>query len=110
MVFLFAEVLMHLVLFNVRQRSLYNPGMVTGVLLMGAIGLRYFTSVFDASVLAPLDWVLAVVWFVAVFVFCFRSPLYRKLGDVPGYPLEEQTAFGLAGGRDGEKARVAQKA
>ncbi len=95
MMFLFAEVLMHLVLFNVRQRSLYNPGMVTGVVLMGAIGLYYFTSVFDASVLAWWDWVLAVVWFAAVFVFCFRSPLYWKLGDVPGYPLEEQTAFGL---------------
>ena len=92
---LFAEVLMHLVLFNVRQRSLYNPGMVTGVVLMGLIGLYYFTSVFDASVLVWWDWVLAVVWFVAVFVFCFRSPLYWKLGDVPGYPLEEQTAFGL---------------
>lgn len=51
MMFLFAEVLMHLVLFNVRQRSLYNPGMVTGVVLMGAIGLYYFTSVFDASAL-----------------------------------------------------------
>lgn len=110
MMFLFAEVLMHLVLFNVRQRSLYNPGMVTGVLLMGAIGLHYFTAVFDASVLVPLDWLLAVVWFVAVFVFCFRSPLYWRLGDVPGYPLEEQTAFGLAGGRGEERACVAQKA
>ena len=96
MMFLFAEVLMHLVLFNVRQRSLYNPGMVTGVVLMGAIGLYYFASVFDASVVAWWDWVLAVVWFVSVFVFCFRSPLYWKLGDVPGYPLTGQTAFGLA--------------
>jgi len=42
MMFLFAEVLMHLVLFNVRQKSLYNPGMVTGVLLMGAITTRAF--------------------------------------------------------------------
>ena len=70
--------------------------MVTGVVLMGAIGLYYYTTVFDASILVWWDWVLAVVWFVAVFVFCFHSPLYWKLGDVPGYPLEEQTAFGLA--------------
>lgn len=106
MLFLFAEVLMHLVLFNVRQRSLYNPGMVTGVVLMGAIGLFYFTSVFDESVLAWWDWLLAIVWFVAVFAFCFRSPLYWKLGDVPGYPLEEQTAFGLAG-RPDDSATIA---
>ena len=108
MMFLFAEVLMHLVLFNVRQRSLYNPGMVTGVILMGAIGLYYFTSVFDASVLAWWDWVLAVVWFVAVFVFCIRSPLYWRLGDVPGYPLTEQTAFGLVG-QPGDDASVSNR-
>lgn len=45
-----------------------------------------------------------MMWFAAVFVFCFRSPLYWKLGDVPGYPLTEQTAFGLAG-RPGDGAR-----
>ncbi len=75
MMFLFAEVLMHLVLFNVRQRSLYNPGMVTGVVLMGAIGLHYFTSVFDAALVGRWDWVLAVVWFVAVVDrFCSANP------------------------------------
>lgn len=97
MLFLFAEVLMHLVLFNVRQRSLYNPGMVTGVLLMGTIGLYYFLNVFDASILAWWDWALAIIWFVAVFAFCFRSPLYWNLGDKPGFPLTDQTAFGIGG-------------
>ncbi|ACV22878.1 hypothetical protein Shel_18620 [Slackia heliotrinireducens DSM 20476] len=107
MMFLFAEVLMHLVLFNMRQKSLYNPGMVTGVVLMGAIGIYYFTSVFDASAVVWWDWALAVVWFVAVFVLCFRSPLYWKLGDKPGFPLTQQTAFGLAARSvDGEAGRA----
>ena len=40
------------------------------------------------------DWVLAVVWFAAVFVFSFRSKLYWNLGKKPGYPINEQSAFG----------------
>ena len=40
------------------------------------------------------DYVLAVLWFIMVFWFCFRSPLYWGLGKKDGYELPDQTAFG----------------
>lgn len=92
--FLFAEVLMHCVLFPIRLRSLYNAGLIT-TFGLGAIACCYFFGgVFDASMFVWYDWVLAVVWFAAVFVFSFRSKLYWNLGKKPRYPLTEQSAFG----------------
>lgn len=92
--FLFAEVLMHCVLFPIRLRSLYNSGLITTIGL-GAIACCYFFGgVFDAGMFEWYDWVLAVVWFAVVFVFSFRSKLYWDLGKKPGYPLTEQSAFG----------------
>lgn len=92
--FLFAEVVMHCVLFPVRLKSLYNAGLITTIGL-GAIGCYYFFGgVFDASMYVWYDWLLAVVWFAVVFVFSFRSKLYWNLGKKPGYPLTEQSAFG----------------
>ena len=94
MIFNLLELFMHVVLFNARLKSRYNPGMVTAVLLT-PVSLFYFLRVFESSAFAWYDYVLAVVWFIAVFWFCFRSPLYWKLGRKPGYPLTSQTAFGV---------------
>lgn len=95
MLFLFAEVLMHLLLFNLRLKSFYNPGMITGVFGMGAIGAYYFLNVFAAASFLWYDYILAVVWFVAVFMFCFRSKLYWSLGRKQGYALSDQSAYGI---------------
>lgn len=95
MLFLFAEVIMHLLLFNLRLKSFYNPGFVTGVFGMGAIGIYYFLNVFTAEAFLVYDYILAVVWFVAVFLFCFRSKLYWSLGRKKGYALTDQSAYGI---------------
>ena len=93
--FLFAEVLMHFVIFPIRLKNCYNPGLITTIGL-GVIGCCYFFGgAFDASMYVWYDWVIAVVWFAVVFVFSFRSKLYWNLGKKPGYPLSQQSAFGL---------------
>lgn len=94
MMFLFAEVLMHLVLFNVRLKTRYNAGMITGVFGTAPIGIYYFTSVYDSSLFSWYDFAIAVVWFIACFVFFFRSKVYWGLGKKDGYTLTDQTAFG----------------
>ena len=80
MLFLFAEVFMHLILFNVAMKTFYNPGMITGIFGCGAIGIYYFTQVFDKNIFVTTDYIFAVIYFVAVFVFSFRSKLYWDLG------------------------------
>ena len=95
MLFLFAEVIMHLLLFPVRMKDFYNPGQITGVLGLGIIGIYYFTIVFEPLMYLWYDYVLAIAWFVGVFWFSFRSPLYWGLGAKPGYDLTDKSAFGL---------------
>ena len=94
MMFNFAELLMHLILFNVRLKQCYNPGLITAVFGLTPISLYYFTSVFDASMFVWYDYALAVLWFAFVFWLCFRSPLYWWLGKKEGYPFTKRTAFG----------------
>ena len=94
MMFLFAEVFMHLLLFPVKLKTFYNAGQITAVLGLGFIGCYYFTTVFNPTMFVWYDYVLAVVWFVAVFMFCFRSKLYWNLGKKEGYALTDVTAYG----------------
>lgn len=94
MMFLFAEVFMHFLMFPIRLKELYNPGQITTVGL-GIIGIYYFTTVFETEMYVWYDYVLAVLYFIAVFLFCFRSKLYWGLGSLPGYELTDQSAFGL---------------
>lgn len=94
MIFNFLELFMHVVVFNVRLKTRYNPGMITA-LLLAAVSVSYFLNVFEAGAFVWYDYLLATVWFVVVFWFSFRSPLYWALGRKSGYPLTEQTAFGI---------------
>ncbi len=90
-----AEFVMHLILFNVKQKSLYNPGLITGVFGLFPIAIYYFVVIFDPAANVWYDYVLAVVYFAAVFWFCYRSPLYWRLGRREGYTLTDQSAYGL---------------
>lgn len=95
MIFSFAELLMHLLIFNVRLKACYNPGMITGVFMLPPMAIYYFARVFDASLFSWYHYVLAVVWFMFVFWLSFRSPIYWGLGKKKGYDFTEQSAFGM---------------
>ena len=95
MMFLFAEVFMHLLLFNLKLRNFYNPGFITAIFGMSPIGIYYFANVFDSSFYLRYDYVIAVGWFIAVFMFYFRSKLYWGLGKKDDYALTDQSAYGI---------------
>ncbi|GGE32230.1 HXXEE domain-containing protein [Streptococcus himalayensis] len=94
MLFLLMEVIMHSI-FNLRLKSIYNAGLITAILGLGPIGLYYFIDVFDSKLYNWYDYALAVLWFIIVFIFCFRSNIYWGLGKKDGYILTDQTAFGV---------------
>lgn len=96
MMFLFAEVAMHLIIFPLKTKKFYNAGQITAVLGLGTIGFYYFSQVFDAKLVAWHDYALAVAWFIAVFLFCFRSSVYWNLGKKEGYTLSDITAYGAS--------------
>ena len=95
MIFSLPELVMHLILFNVKQRTLYNPGLVTGAFMLAPISIYCFANVFDASFYVWSDYFFAVAWCVVVFWFAFRSPLYWHLGSLKGYKLSARSAYGV---------------
>lgn len=89
------EIVMHLVLFNVRLKTFYNPGLITGLFGIGVVGIIYLATAFDPSMYAWYDYVLGFVYFAVSFWLCFRSPMYWSIGRIGGYPMSTRTAFGL---------------
>lgn len=89
-----AEIVMHLLLFNIRQRTIYNPGLITGLFGIGTVVVIYLIRAFDPSLYVWYDYVLGFIYFLASFCFCYRSPMYWKIGGIEGYPLTERTAYG----------------
>ena len=89
------EIIMHLLLFNVRLKTFYNPGLITGLFGIGITVIVYLVRAFDPSIYVWYDYLLGVVYFFAVFWLCFRSPVYWRIGGLKGYPLSPRTAYGL---------------
>ena len=85
----------HLLIFNIRMRSFYNPGMITAVFGMVPVAVYYLNSISGRHLYVWHDCLIGLAWCAAVFLFCFRSPLYWKLGAVKGYPLTHRSAFGM---------------
>ncbi|MBQ4405251.1 MAG: HXXEE domain-containing protein [Selenomonadaceae bacterium] len=95
MIFSILELIMHLILFNVKQRTLYNLGLLTGVFGLAPIAIYYFVNFFDRNFYVWSDYIFAPLWCVVVFCFSFRSPLYWGLGKLKGYNLTAQSAYGI---------------
>ena len=99
MLFLFAELFMHLVLFPIKLKKFYNPGQITTIFGFGPISCYYFTQVFNSTLFVWYNYIIAIIWFVVIFIFCFRSKLYWNLGKKTGYDLTELSAYGVGNKR-----------
>lgn len=93
-IFSFLELFMHLIIFNVRTKSFYNPGLITAVFGMTPLAIIFFILNKEIT-FSWYEYVIALVWCIAVFLFCFRSPLYWNLGKKQGYTFTQQSAFGI---------------
>lgn len=92
--FSFLEFFMHAVLFNFKLKTFYNPGLITAVFGMTPLAIYYLVSTYGQNLYTGFDYVTAFIWCIAVFTFCFRSPLYWSLGKKSGYPFTRRAAFG----------------
>jgi hypothetical protein len=50
----------HTFLFNIKGKSLYNPGMVTADILFLPIVIYFFILVFQGHLATPVDWILGI--------------------------------------------------
>ena len=51
----------HTLLFNLKGKTRYNPGMLTADLLFLPVGLVFFYLVISGGLATPLDWGLGIV-------------------------------------------------
>lgn len=56
-----ANIIAHSLLFNLRGRTLYNPGMLTSLLLFLPITLLFFWHVLQAGLASWSDWLIGIV-------------------------------------------------
>ena len=63
------EIIMHLLLFNIRLKQFYNPGLVTGLFGIGTVVIIYLISAFDPSLYVWYDYILGILYFFASFFF-----------------------------------------
>lgn len=90
-----AELIMHLILFNVKEKTFYNLRVITAIFALAPIACYYFINIYQVSIYMWNDYVLGVICFGIIFAFCFRFPLYWNLGKKEDYPLTEQSAYGF---------------
>ena len=92
--FSFLEFFMHVILFNFKLKTFYNPGLITTVFGMTPIATYYLVSIYGQNLYSGSEYIFAFIWCIAVFMFCFRSPLYWHFGKKKGYPFTKRAAFG----------------
>jgi hypothetical protein len=54
------NIIAHTVLFNVKGKTLYNPGLVTALLLFGPVVVYFFWLVSTRGLATPLDWLVGL--------------------------------------------------
>ena len=81
--------------FDIRLKQFYNPGLVTGLFGIDTVVIIYLFTAFDSGLYVWYDYVLGILYFFASFFFCYRSPLYWRLGRIKGYPLSDRSSYGM---------------
>ena len=56
----------HTFLFNIKGKTVYNPGMFTAVILFLPIPLYFFYVVIQQGLVTPIDWVLGIMLGIAL--------------------------------------------
>lgn len=89
-IFAFAELLMHLVYFNIALKTWHNPGIFTVVFGLVPLSVAYLYSIWGTGLYSWLDLVIAFIWIVINYLIAFQSPIYKYLGKKTEYSFSEE--------------------
>jgi len=64
----FGNLVAHTILFNVKGKTLYNPGMVTAILFFLPLSVWFVYTVKDQHLTGPSDWIIGVLLGIALNV------------------------------------------
>lgn len=64
------NIVAHTIVFNIKGRTLYNPGLITSWLLFAPIAYLFFDAVISEHLAISYDWAIGLVLGVALNYFC----------------------------------------
>lgn len=88
--FAFAEVFMHLVIFNIGLRSWYNPGMLSAIAGLMPLSIWYLLRTIPQGHFNWLDLMLAMLWIACNYWMAFKSPICKLLTAKTDYRLSQR--------------------
>lgn len=90
LVFAYAELLMHVVVFNIGLKSWYNPGTVTALFGLTVVSTWYLWTAVPTGLFSWWDLVIAIVWIGFNYWMAFRSPITYKLNAYVEYRFSKE--------------------
>lgn len=88
-IFAFAEVLMHVVIFNLGLRSWYNPGLVSALFGLMPTSVWYLRWALPQGRFSWGDLLLAIIWIALNYWIAFKSPICKALTARTEYRLSK---------------------
>jgi hypothetical protein len=64
------NIVAHTIIFNIKGKTLYNPGLITSWLFFAPIVYLFFDMVITEHLATPLDWVIGLVLGAVINYFC----------------------------------------
>lgn len=89
-IFAFAEVLMHVVIFNLGLHSWYNPGLASVLLGLLPTSIWYLLRVLPQGHFNWLDLLLAILWIAGNYWMAFKSPICKAFTAKTDYRLSKR--------------------
>ncbi|MFK4302897.1 MULTISPECIES: HXXEE domain-containing protein [unclassified Paenibacillus] len=86
----FFQVVWHGIVVNIKAKTLYNPGLLTAVLVHVPVGIWYIHDIVEYNAPALTDWIWGTIYFAfAVYIFIIKGNMWLKNSNSP-YPFSQQ--------------------
>jgi len=60
------NIVAHTVIFNIKGKTVYNPGVLTALILFLPLSLYFFYFVIQNGLVTPIDWILGIILGIAL--------------------------------------------
>ncbi|MEK4850415.1 HXXEE domain-containing protein [Paenibacillus sp. FSL H7-0756] len=75
----FFQIIFHGVVVNIRAKSMYNPGLVSAIVVHLPVGIWYINYVYEHHLITRSDWIWGVIYFcIAVYLFIVKGNTWLK--------------------------------
>ncbi|MEK4348624.1 HXXEE domain-containing protein [Paenibacillus sp. FSL P4-0184] len=75
----FFQIIFHGVVINIRAKSMYNPGLVSAIIIHLPIGIWYINYIYEHHLITLSDWIWSAIYFaIAVYILIVKGNTWMK--------------------------------